>query len=268
MGITRRFVVMSERLSRRTDSELINEAIAQAAEAGVPIDHAAARMIAAMLHDGQASATYSFASTGAIDEDRLLSEMLTTFVHPDTEPDVKQWIDKFAQYMTSREDKGAQEGWADEWIEDEAPHEDQCPKCRVHFSEPHAPQCPLNPDSEAFYGLDVEDLSYERRLEVADFLDDKGRAGAILLEIMGLSSFGDVSRNFDDYFRGLYPTFTEYVEWYLGETDSYDFLRFVPDGVREYVKIDAEQMARDWLAEGGYYTEETDEGVYIFDLRR
>lgn len=257
---------MIERL-RRTDSQLIDEAIERSTVDGVPISHEAARMIASLLHDGATSATYSFSSTGAIDEDRLLSEMLTTFNHPDTEDQVKVWINKFAEYMTSREDRGAQEGWSNQWIEDDEPHEDQCPRCRAHFSEPHAPECDINPDNPIFGELDVEDLDDEQRIQVAAFLQAKGRPGAIALEVMGVRYFLSVIDSFDEMYLGEYESFEAYVESWLLNTDSYDFLRWAPDNIREYVKIDVEMLARDWLA-SGYYVEQVDGTCYVFDFSR
>ncbi|WP_052428601.1 hypothetical protein [Actinopolyspora erythraea] len=99
-----------------SDQDRIDEAIDEAQATGQPISHAAARMIAAAYHGGQATAGYSFASTGVIhDSDELLRDLFTGIDH-----DASREKDALRHYLTDREQRGETdpvEGWSRLWLE-------------------------------------------------------------------------------------------------------------------------------------------------------
>jgi|SRR6266540_2609386 len=72
-----------------------------------------ARRIAAKLHGGQATALYSLASTGAIEDyERLRGELLDTYEqHPPEQ--VRDWIDCLGTYALRAGERGPVQGWAD-----------------------------------------------------------------------------------------------------------------------------------------------------------
>ncbi|HSV67496.1 MAG TPA: hypothetical protein VLJ59_16525 [Mycobacteriales bacterium] len=77
---------------------------------GTEIDDRTARCIATQLHDGQASALYGLASSGAIAEE-VHTELTQDF---DQQPDqVKHWINWLGTYCLNREDQGPVPGWAE-----------------------------------------------------------------------------------------------------------------------------------------------------------
>lgn len=99
-----------------SDEELVNRAITEAREADTEIPDTAARVIASQLHGGQFTALYSLASTGFIDEDRLPGELVAIYNDPETEPQVKEWVNWIGTYALNRADKGAVEGWSKLWL--------------------------------------------------------------------------------------------------------------------------------------------------------
>ena len=92
------------------DERVIREGIEHALRDGTEIDDRTARYIAAQLHDGQASALYSLASTGAIAEE--VHAELTRDFHQ--QPDqVKNWVNWLGTYCLNREWKGPVTGWVE-----------------------------------------------------------------------------------------------------------------------------------------------------------
>lgn len=91
------------------DERVIRDGIARAMREGAEVDDRTARYIVAQLHEGQASALYSLASTGAIAEDA--HHELTRDYDQQTEQ-VKWWINWLGTYCLNREDKGAVPDWA------------------------------------------------------------------------------------------------------------------------------------------------------------
>lgn len=94
-----------------TDTERIEQGIQWAIEHERIINHATARVIASQLHEGQASALYSFSSTGAIDKARLGPELAGTYVQADTPDEVKTWVEQFGRYLDQYDDREPVEGW-------------------------------------------------------------------------------------------------------------------------------------------------------------
>jgi antirestriction protein len=91
------------------DERVIREGIEAAAREQREIDDRTARYIASQLHEGQASALYSLASSGAITED--VRDELTRDFDQQTEQ-VKTWINWLGTYCLNREDKGPVPNWA------------------------------------------------------------------------------------------------------------------------------------------------------------
>ncbi len=90
------------------DERVIREGIERALRDGSEIDDRTARYIASQLHEGQASALYSLASSGAIAEE-VHAELTRDF---DQQPDqVRNWINWLGTYCLNREWKGPVTGW-------------------------------------------------------------------------------------------------------------------------------------------------------------
>ena len=58
------------------------------------------------------------------------------------------------------------------------------------------------------------------------------------------------TERFNDHYQGEFDSAEDFVDYYLSETDSLDFMRFMPDSVKHYIKVDLEMYARDWQSEG------------------
>lgn len=99
-----------------TDEELIYQELARAAEAGDGISDAGARVIASQFHDGQTSALYSLASTGALDRDELERELATNRREYHDNPRVLAWLDALDAYVTHRDESETVAGWSDLWL--------------------------------------------------------------------------------------------------------------------------------------------------------
>src|SRR6266540_6629276 len=92
------------------DERIIREGIECALRDGTEIDDRTARYIASQLHDGQASALYSLASTGAIAEE-VHAELTRDFDQQDDQ--VKNWVNWLGTYCLNREWKGPVTGWVE-----------------------------------------------------------------------------------------------------------------------------------------------------------
>jgi antirestriction protein len=93
-----------------TDEQIIRQGIAAALRHGTEIDDRTARYIASQLHEGQASALYSLASSGAIAEE-VHAELTRGFEQQSDQ--VKWWINWLGTYCLHREDKEPVPGWAE-----------------------------------------------------------------------------------------------------------------------------------------------------------
>src|SRR5882724_3380147 len=93
------------------DERVIREGIERALRDGTEIDDRTARYIASQLHEGQASALYSLASSGAIAEE-VHAELTRDFDH---QPEhVRNWINWLGTYCLNREWKGPVTGWVEQ----------------------------------------------------------------------------------------------------------------------------------------------------------
>jgi antirestriction protein len=112
------------------DEQVIRQGIEQALREATEINDRTARSIASQLHEGQPSALYSLASTGAIAE--TLSDELTRDF--DQQPDqVQNWITWLESYCRNREDKGPVPDWAEPAAAiDRAEEEAQAPQDLMH----------------------------------------------------------------------------------------------------------------------------------------
>lgn len=110
MGGERPELRIAPETDESTDEQAIREGIEAALREHRDIDDHTARTIAAQLHEGQASALYSLASTGNIDE-RVHDELTRNF---DQQTDqVKNWINWLGTYCLNRPSKGPVTGLAD-----------------------------------------------------------------------------------------------------------------------------------------------------------
>src|SRR6266542_2182975 len=93
------------------DERVIREGIERTSQDGADIDDRTARYIASQLHEGQASALYSLASTGAIAEE-VHAELTRDFDQQDDQ--VKNWVNWLGTYCLNREWKGPVTGWIEQ----------------------------------------------------------------------------------------------------------------------------------------------------------
>jgi antirestriction protein len=104
------------------DECVIRDGIEAALRENRNIDDRTARYIASQLHEGQGSALYALASSGAIEEGRIHDELTRDFeAQPD---DVRNWINWLGTYCMDRADKGPVDGWAARAAEQDAAEED------------------------------------------------------------------------------------------------------------------------------------------------
>ncbi|WP_163513576.1 antirestriction protein ArdA [Fodinicola acaciae] len=92
------------------DERVIREGIGRALRDSNEIDDRTARYIASQLHEGQASAMYSLASTGAISE-AIHNEL--TAGYDDLEPRVQWWVNWLGAYCLNRPSKAAVADWVE-----------------------------------------------------------------------------------------------------------------------------------------------------------
>jgi len=91
--------VFPQELSR--DDRAIHYGVLAAEANEREIDDGTARRIASQLHGGQASALYSLASSGTIDEERLYREIGRAF-EEQSGPDVREWLNWLGAYCVRR----------------------------------------------------------------------------------------------------------------------------------------------------------------------
>lgn len=100
-----------ERQPHQSDEDFINSNVYAALVHGQVIDDDVALCIAGQLHDGQASALYSLASTGKVyDRRRIIAELVQTGneaieLHDDY--DMRMWVEALAYWV----------GWQDDAVD-------------------------------------------------------------------------------------------------------------------------------------------------------
>lgn len=100
--------------SRPTDDDLIAAAVRdwELNDYEGVIDDRTARIIASQEHGGQTSALYSLASAGAIDMERLSSELMASFMEAFGKDDARAAaLDALGFYCIEHGDRGPVEGW-------------------------------------------------------------------------------------------------------------------------------------------------------------
>ena len=124
--------------------------------------------------------------------------------------------------------------------------------------EPQAEEFAIH-DHEGFGGAEIgEHAAIARVVEIAAFLRERGRLGALLLQEVD-GDLGAAREAFEDY-RGVYPGLADYVAELVEETVD------IPRMLRGYIDYDA--MARDVLLNGEVFTVETArDAVHVFGRR-
>lgn len=69
-----------------------------------------------MYHDGQASASYSFTSTGAISDPTDVYRECFPAPYNSMSPDEQTLANMFGTYLGNRADRGPVEGWSKLWL--------------------------------------------------------------------------------------------------------------------------------------------------------
>ncbi|NDZ93320.1 hypothetical protein G3I13_01915 [Streptomyces sp. SID6673] len=159
-----------ERNPRLSDEELVERSLARAEAAEQPIDDATARVIASMIHAGQASAMYTLASSGAIYPRHLEMEFRVEaeFAERNDAQEIARWVTRLREYVEARDDHAPVEGWSNLWLQ-QPEYEDTglddencCTECGEHFANPHHPTCSRSPEDfpeedDSFQSAPAED---------------------------------------------------------------------------------------------------------------
>lgn len=104
------------------DFEKVAQAAREAQNMGREIFDGEARTIAALFHNGQASPSYSFASTGAIeDPTELWRDLFGDYSR--LLPDEQLVADMMGTYLSARADRGPVPGWSHMWVDIHVPGE-------------------------------------------------------------------------------------------------------------------------------------------------
>lgn len=101
-------------MSRETESpaeQYIGLEMSRAAQASRTIDDTAAKLIAGFLHSGQASSFYHLASSGAVNQEGIASEVVHDDGDPQTPDWMKTWLDHLGTYAVEHAGRDAVPGW-------------------------------------------------------------------------------------------------------------------------------------------------------------
>lgn len=158
-----------------SDEELVEAEIARAVLEKRPITHSGARVIASMIHEGQLTALYALASSGAILEG-LPDELERDYNRADRNDQfqIRTWVVQLMSYVESRESTDPIENWSDLWLQQPEyedtglDDEDCCTECGEHFANPHQPTC-----SRSHEDYPEEDDSYDSALTEAREFNSK-----------------------------------------------------------------------------------------------
>ncbi|WP_440220899.1 hypothetical protein [Dietzia sp. MNB45] len=161
-----------EQPRRVYDDELVTSSIEQAASQERGIDDATSRMIATMLHTGQTSAMYAFASTGEITpglQDEIDRELLEAEeAHAE---EIAIWMRSLSAYVASRETPEAIDGWGGLWLEQPStaveaePAADELSEAiRQKFLGVSTPALIRRLEAADDFGADDEEYELNRRL--------------------------------------------------------------------------------------------------------
>lgn len=251
-----------------TDAERIAQGIAWAAEKERQINHATARVIASQLHEGQGSALYSFASSGAIDKQRLGPELAGTYIQEDTPDEVKTWIESFGRYLEQYEDREPVEDWSGRHTFDAVPspddqeHEEFQPPIEIYVASL------TDYNNGRGYGvwidatLDVEEIkeavehmlrnSYFPNAEEYSINDTSGFGGVDIHEYESLENVALIAKAVEDHG----DAFVQWINHY-GRTDVDDTVRqFTEHYVGSY---ESEQAYAEYILDAGDYNRLIDE---------
>lgn len=160
---------------RLSDDELVAREIAKAIREQRPVSDAGARVISSMIHEGQESALYSLASSGAI-VDGLADELERDYNRADRndQNEIRTWVVQLMDYIGGRETTDPIDGWSQLWLEQpeyEDPgldENDECVDCGAHVSDPHDPTCPRSHEDfadEEEPADEGQELSLEDRIK-------------------------------------------------------------------------------------------------------
>lgn len=136
-----------------SDEELVEAEITRAVLEKRPISHAGARVISSMIHEGQLTALYALASSGAILEG-LPDELENDYNRADRndQTQIRTWVVQLMAYVEGRESTEPIDGWSSIWLQQPEledaglDDEDCCAECGEHFANPHHPTCSRSPE--------------------------------------------------------------------------------------------------------------------------
>lgn len=291
---------------QQSDVRRINNGISRSEFSEFPLDDATARLIAAQLHDGQASAMYSFASCGAIDIQRLMPELTGTELAAKAVEDgqTTRWAHALMGYIMGYGNRGAVKDWHlltaeqqqqakreriaiwlgclaaynagelhGEWVDAaQSPEqlEDAAKAILARSPEPDAEEHFIA-DHDGFMGVKVheyDDLANVSRL--ANALQEHGPA---LAEYVRASDDQEEALDtFAESFQGEYMDTEQYGDSLardLGLERLEDLVAKEAPGIAPYFTFDVEQFVRDMQTNGELLIVQKSDfsGVYIYRLR-
>lgn len=221
------------------EQRLVADEIRRSLEQIRDINDTAARILASWYHGGQTSPLYSFQSSGAIDADGLIVEMLQIIHDDELDPSVRVHMDALGSYFVhapdrdERGNRGAVAGW--------------------HESTKDWGDRPAADDGEVQDGGDpVPDPDVY----------------AAYLEYFGEDE--DSERDFPERYLGTFDTPKAYADHLVDELDYQRHIddMLIDDGMKKYVYFDTEAWAHDLWVEGQIVVLQLDDGrVAIFNNR-
>ena len=123
-------------------------------------------------------------------------------------------------------------------------------------------------DYEGFGELHIGEYdSIERVSHLASRIAEHGPAYAAWASLGHHRDSDDLDQTFEDAYRGRFDSVVEYVEQFIDDMGYEELLdQAVPAGIRPYVTIRTEALARDLELSGDVYAPPSDDGgVWLFE---
>lgn len=120
-----------------------------------------------------------------------------------------------------------------------------------------------------YQGFGAAELSEYESLEtvvaLARGITEHGPAFAAWAALTGLSSLTALDvREFENAYRGHWPSIADYAEELLDDLGARDALQRIPDWLQPYVEVDIRRFGRDLTLGGDIRTVEGEGGMWIF----
>lgn len=123
-------------------------------------------------------------------------------------------------------------------------------------------------DYEGFGSLRIDEYeSIDRVTRFANGIVDHGLAFAAWASMEDHADSDYLNEAFEDAYRGRFDSTVDYVDQFVEDMGYDDMLdKALPAGIRPYVRIQTDQLARDLELSGDIYTVRSDDGgIWLFE---